>query len=88
MSKKARLFLVGYLVSFFLFAFTLLFFAKFPKDYKDLQTFVQLSGMSDTAFYSDMRAVRFYSLSKAEDLWNDPFLPPRSGTDFVYRMQK
>ena len=88
MSKKARLFLFGYLASFFLFALTLLFFTKSPKDYKDLQTFVQLSGVSDAAFYTDLRAIRFYSLSKAEDLWDDPFLPPRSGADFVYRMPR
>ncbi len=88
MSRKALLFLFGYSVSFMLFAVFVLFFAFTPKNYDELKRFARVSGMSDAAFYSDTRALRFFSLSKAQDLWDDPFLPPRSTADFVYRMKR
>ena len=88
MSRRTLLFLFGYGTSFSVFMFLVLFFAFAPKNYEDLKRFSQVSGMSDAAFYNDTRAVRFYSLSKAEDLWDDPFLPPRSSADFVYRIKK
>ena len=88
MSKKAHLFLFGYLASMLLFALILLFFTQSSKDYEDLQLFVHLSGVGDAAFYSDEPVVRFYSLLSSEALCDDPFLPPRCKADFIYRMRK
>ena len=88
MSRRTFLFLFGYSVSFMLFAVLVLFFASVPKNHDELKRFTRVSGISDAAFYSDTRALRFYSLSKAQDLWDDPFLPPRSSADFIYRMKK
>ena len=88
MSRRALLFLFGYSASFAVFVFLVLYFTFAPKDYEALKSFSRVSEVSDAAFYNDTRAIRFYSLSKAEDLWDDPFLPPRSSADFVYRIKK
>ncbi len=88
MSRRTLLFVSVYSVTAAAFVILLLFFATASKDYAALRHFSRLSGVSDAAFYSNNRALRFYSFSKAEDLWNDPFLPPRSSADFVYRMRK
>lgn len=88
MSSKTGRFLFFYAAAAMLFFGLVLFFSYMPKDYDSLKSFSRASGMSDAAFYTSKRAVRFYSLSKAEDLWDDPFLPPRSRADFLYRMRK
>ena len=88
MSSKTARFLFFYTAAAMLFFALVLFFSLLPKNYDSLKRFGRASGMSDAAFYSSTRAVRFYSLSKAEDLWDDPFLPPRSRADFLYRMRK
>ncbi|SFV57229.1 hypothetical protein MNB_SM-7-497 [hydrothermal vent metagenome] len=81
-------------VSLFIYLFTgvilfslIIFFTFLPKNYVSLKGFTHVSQMSDAAVYTNERSVRFYSLTKAEDSWDDPFLPPRSDADFLYRIK-
>jgi len=79
---------MGYTLCVAVFSVLLLYFSMAPKNYESLKYFSKVSQMSDAAFYTDVYAVRFYSVSKAQDLWDDPFLPPRNGVDFIYRMKR
>lgn len=88
MSRKSLIFLLGYAASLLLFTLSILFGTSTPKNHENLRRFGKVSTMSDAAFYSDLYAIRFYSLSKTHDFWDDPFLPPRIDVDFVYRMKR
>lgn len=60
----------------------------YKSDTKALQRFVRATTMGDGALYSNYLAVRYYTLVPSSTLWDDPFLPPTSGADFVYRLKR
>ncbi len=50
--------------------------------------YVRSVGFGDMAFYSDVRAVRFYSLSSMQESALGALLGNRSVADFIYRAKR
>lgn len=81
---------VSFVYVFFVacFVFLILFLKTDERTSKQNRDFVAVTTMSDSAFYTKVYGIRFYSLVTFEDIVDDPVLPPHTLGDFVYKVHK